>query len=98
MRVALKDFQDHDGHVATLTGGMYCGPNNASVGLLVYNGMTGGVGGPVVNASTTTMIGDAWSRATGTGRPPPLPSVSRLPVSVPAPMPMPVPVPAPLPM
>lgn len=76
MRTALIDFQD-DGHVATLTGSMTCGPNNASIGILVYNGMTGDSGGPF-NASTTTMIGDAWSRVTGTGKPPALPSATML--------------------
>lgn len=74
MRMALVNFQK-DGHVATVTGNMTCGPDNATLGVLIYNGLTGGSGGPV-NASTTTMMGDAWGGATGTGKAPALPSVT----------------------
>lgn len=74
MRTVLADFQN-DTYVATLTGSMNCGPNNASLGILLYNGLTGDSGGPF-NAVTTTMVGDAWGGATGTGRLPALPSVS----------------------
>ncbi|ROW02997.1 hypothetical protein VMCG_05750 [Cytospora schulzeri] len=75
MKLALANFQ-HDGHVATVTGNMTCGPNNANIGILVYNGLMGGADGVPVNAGTTTMLGDAWGGATGTGRAPALPSVT----------------------
>ncbi|KUI69607.1 hypothetical protein VM1G_05547 [Cytospora mali] len=74
MRTALANFQ-HDKHVATVTGNMTCGPNNATLGVLIYNGLKGDSGGPV-NASSTTMMGDAWGGATGTGAPPALPSAT----------------------
>lgn len=79
MATVLDNFQK-DGYVATVTGNMTCGPDNATLGLLLYNGLTGGSGGPV-NASITTMMGDAWGGASGTGKAPALPSVTVHPAS-----------------
>ncbi|KUI53586.1 hypothetical protein VP1G_00884 [Cytospora mali] len=74
MRIALANFK-HSEHVATVTGNMTCGPNKATLGVLIYNGLAGDSGGPV-NASSTTMMGDSWGGATGTGAAPALPSVT----------------------
>ncbi|KAK7728884.1 hypothetical protein SLS53_009347 [Cytospora paraplurivora] len=76
LSMVLANFQD-DGRLPTVTGNITCGRNDTSLNLLIYNGLTGGSGGPVL-ASTTTMLGYAWSNATRTGTVPALPSVSEL--------------------
>lgn len=76
LRMAMADFQE-DGRLPTVTGNITCGRNDTSLGLIIYNGLTGGSGGPV-SASTTTMLGYAWSNATRTATVPALPSVTEL--------------------
>ncbi|ROV89358.1 hypothetical protein VPNG_10131 [Cytospora leucostoma] len=79
LSMALANFQD-DGYLPTVAGNITCGRNDVSLNLLIYNGLTGGSGGPV-NASTTTMLGYAWSNATRTSTVPALPSVTELSLS-----------------
>jgi hypothetical protein len=89
MARALSLYQI-DGRLPTIFGSTTCGPNLAPLSILIYNGLTGWQGTPLLfdealegtyTAVPTALKGPAVVGSYTTGLPPPLPSVTIAPAS-----------------